>query len=579
MRGLVVAVVLALATVAPVAADVPTPGATPHADDAAAHAGAPPAARPRLSPARLAELARARTERAAGPTRVVYGYYPYWVADLDTIRWSALTHLAWFSIELDATGAVTAAHGWPDLATVEAAHAAGVKVDLTFTLFSGSGILALTRDPARRAAAIATMIDRLEAGGADGVSVDFEGLIDGTRDYFTTFIRELRAGLDARGHLAAEISIAGPSVNWAGADGVPEFDLPALLDHASYYFVMGYGYFWSGSSVAGPIGILDVDRTWRAATSWSMERTLAGFASEVGAAKRGQIIHGVPYYGREWVTATDQPVAAATDHIGAVTYSASVGHLAAGRTRRWDAGTSSPYYAWPQAGAWHQVWYDDAESLAAKYRMIVDEDLGGVGIWALNYDAPHAELWDLLDATFGAEPAPVPGSRAAPAVIAGLPFHVEATTVDGPGRYFNRYACAPTAIEDGREWVYQVELCQPGQLTATVTDDAGTDVDVHLLTALDEAACIARDDGTLTAEVAAGTYYVVVDSFVANQVSSEGPFALDVTFAPTPGTACPLPPPAGDDAGGCCSTAPVTAAAWAPLVGLALVRRRRRRAR
>ncbi|MBP6848422.1 MAG: hypothetical protein KA201_31970 [Kofleriaceae bacterium] len=555
--------------------DDPPPGASPHAAELAAHGGAPPAVRAPLSADALAGLRRARAVRAAGPSRVVYGYYPYWVAGLDTIRWASLTHLAWFSIELDATGAVTASHGWPDAATVEAAHAAGVKVDLTFTLFSGAGIKALCADPARRAATIATMIERMEAGGADGISVDFEGLIDGTRDNFTTFIRELRAGLDARGHLAAEISIAGPEVNWAGADGVPEFDLPALLDSASYYFVMGYGYFWSGSSTAGPIGILDVDAAWRAATSWSMERTLAGFASEVGAARRGQIIHGVPYYGREWVTASDQPVAAAQSHVGAVTYSASATALAGGRSRRWDPATSSPYYAWQVGGAWHQVWYDDADSLAAKYRMVLDQDLGGVGIWALNYDAPHADLWELLDATFAGEPPPPAGSRGAPAPIASLPFHVDATTVDGPGRYFNRYACAPTAIEDGREWVYQVELCQPGQLTATVTDGAGVDVDVHLLSALTEDACVARDDASLTAEVAAGTYYVVVDSFVANQVSAEGGFALDVTFAPTPGTACPVPP-APEEAGGCCGGAPASSLGVAPLVA-ALLRRRRGR--
>jgi hypothetical protein len=36
--------------------------------------------------------------------RVVYGYYPFWVADLSAIRWSALTHLAWFSVDLNSSG-------------------------------------------------------------------------------------------------------------------------------------------------------------------------------------------------------------------------------------------------------------------------------------------------------------------------------------------------------------------------------------------------------------------------------------------------------------------------------------------
>ncbi len=585
MRAAAVALLLAAASTIAAADDPPPP--SPHALELAAHADDAPALRTPLTAVELAALTRARAERAAGPSRVVYGYYPYWVTDLASIRWSSLTHLAWFAIEIDATGAITNAHGWPDPATVAAAHAAGVRVDLTFTLFSGSGILALTRDPARRAVTIAMMIDRLEAGDADGISVDFEGLIDGTRDHFTTFIRELRAGLDARGHGAAEISIAGPSVNWAGTDGIPEFDLPALLDAADYLFIMGYGYFWSGSTVAGPIGILDVDAQWRPLTPWSMERTIAGFASEVGTAKRGQIIHGVPYYGGEWVTASDAIGARASSYVGSVTYSAAAIDLADGQIRRWDAATSSPWYAWQTGGAWHQVWYDDVDSLRAKYRMIVDQDLGGVGIWALNYDRPHAVLWDLLDDSFGAEPIAPLGSRGAPVAIATLPFHDDRTTVDGPGRWFNRYACAPTTIEDGREWVYRVDLCQPGRLDATITDDASTDVDLHLLSALDERACLARDDDAVGADLAAGTYYLVVDSFAANQITSEGAFALDVTFTAAPGApACPEPEPEpepepGDD-GGCCSTGgadPTPHLAALLLVVVGWRRRHRRRGR
>lgn len=577
---LVLGVLVSMLAAAPATAQTAPAAAGPHAAELAAHAGEPPAVRVPLPETRLAELRRERRERAAAPRRVVYGYYPYWVADLDRLRWSSLTHLAWFAIEIDATGAITSAHGWPDEATVAAAHAAGVRVDLTFTLFSGSGILALTRDPARRAATIAMMIDRMEAGGADGISVDFEGLIDGTRDHFTTFIRELRAGLDARGHATAEISIAGPSVNWAGTDGIPEFDLPALLEVADYYFIMGYGYFWSGSSIAGPIGILDIDAAWRAATAYSMERTIAGFASEVGPAGRAQIIHGVPYYGGEWLTASDGVRATTSSYVGSVTYTESVADLAGGRTRRWDDATSSPWYAWQAGGTWHQTWYDDVDSLRAKYRMILDQDLGGVGIWALNYDRPHAELWDLLDQTFGVEPVPPAGSRGAPVAIASFPFHDERTTVDGPGRWFNRYACAPTTIEDGREWVYRVDLCQPGRLDATITDDAATDVDLHLLAELDEAACLARDDATVGAELPAGTYYLVVDSFTANAVTREGAFTLDVTFVPTPGTTCPRPPdpePAPDD-GGCCSGAASPAASLAPLLVVLVGWRRRRRA-
>ncbi|NUO47879.1 MAG: hypothetical protein HOV80_03380, partial [Polyangiaceae bacterium] len=206
--------------------------------------------------------------------KVVYGYYPYWAHDLSTIRWDALTHLAWFSVEVNSSGAAINTHGWPDPETVDAAHAANVRVDLAFTLFSGDGIKTLVNDPARRAAAITTMIDLMEQGGADGIAIDFEGFVDGTRAGFVTFIAELRAGLDARGHQDAEISMAGPAVDWGD-----EWDVAALLDSADYFFIMGYDYFWSGSGRAGPSGILKMSADYAGVTSWTATRSVANYAS------------------------------------------------------------------------------------------------------------------------------------------------------------------------------------------------------------------------------------------------------------------------------------------------------------
>ena len=89
--------------------------------------------------------------RTVDSERVVYGYYPFWVADLTTIRWEALTHLAWFSIDLNESGGIVAKHGWPDEEVVATAHAAGVRVDLTFTLFGGADIQNLCNSPSLRA--------------------------------------------------------------------------------------------------------------------------------------------------------------------------------------------------------------------------------------------------------------------------------------------------------------------------------------------------------------------------------------------------------------------------------------------
>ena len=499
-----------------------------------------------------------REGRAKAVDRIVYGYYPYWVRDLTTIRWSALTHLAWFSLEMDATGAVTAAHGWPDTTTVEAAHAAGVRVDLAVTLFSSSGIGTLVGSATNRARAIGNLVDRMVAGNADGIAIDFEGVPGSARDNFTTFIRELRAELTRRGLTAAELSVAGPAVDWSSA-----FDLDALLDQIDSYFIMGYDFFWSGSAHAGPTGILRTTADWRPFTSWAALRSIARYTSLVDAAKRRKIVYGVPYYGREWTTVDDSMGAATIANVQSVTYSAAREAVSTTRTRRWHDGIKTPWYVW-NSGGWHQVYYDDEESLRVKYWLARAQDLGGVGMWALNYDAPHAELWDLLETMFAGEPDPPEGHRDNPLPIATFPFHDERDTTSGPSHYFNYYSCDTGLAEYGREWVYAVDVCQAGTLTAHVPEYASVDPDLHLLSAPDQDACLARAHTDLSHPVGPGRYLLTVDTYVDDAVELEGPYALDVEFTPDPGTtgcaahltcrggACVCADPALDDCGTAC---------------------------
>jgi len=51
------------------------------------------------------------------------------------------------------------------------------------------------------------------------------------------------------------------------------------------------------------------------------------------------------------------------------------------------------------------AWADDSASLAAHYAWVQRQQLGGVGIWALGFDAPDAPIWNLIRANF-AQPAP-----------------------------------------------------------------------------------------------------------------------------------------------------------------------------
>lgn len=103
---------------------------------------------------------------------------------------------------------------------------------------------------------------------------------------------------------------------------------------------------------------------------------------------------------------------------------------------------------------------------------------------------------------------------------------------------FDSYSCAPNTNESGNEVIYRVEVPASGFLSAAVTESSGVDVDVHILSALDDQACLARGNFHAKADVTAGIYYVVVDTFVSGGVPQEGSYTLDVGFIEPSRGAC-----------------------------------------
>ncbi|MBF9222682.1 glycoside hydrolase family 18 protein [Hymenobacter ruricola] len=61
------------------------------------------------------------------------------------------------------------------------------------------------------------------------------------------------------------------------------------------------------------------------------------------------------------------------------------------------------------------AWADDSASLAARYNWVLSQQVGGVGIWALGFDAPDAPLWGYLRTRLT---QPVGGAAADTATVA-----------------------------------------------------------------------------------------------------------------------------------------------------------------
>ncbi|MCK7533352.1 MAG: glycosyl hydrolase family 18 protein [Marinilabiliales bacterium] len=91
------------------------------------------------------------------------------------------------------------------------------------------------------------MISQLQSRNGDGVNFDFESVPAAQKANMVSFCRRAVRGIKAV-LPAAEISLATPAVNWS--DG---WDLGTLAGICDYIIMMGYNYYWSGSTTAGPV--------------------------------------------------------------------------------------------------------------------------------------------------------------------------------------------------------------------------------------------------------------------------------------------------------------------------------------
>lgn len=129
------------------------------------------------------------------------------------------------------------------------------------------------------------------------------------------------------------------------------------------------------------------------------------------------------------------------------------------------------------------------------------------------------------------------GDRDDPFVIepSALPFGDSRNTATGGFSEIDTYpGCSATQDESGNEFWYRITLTEPTTLRALVLDRGTVDVDIHFLNATGEASgCLERHDTqVVTNELAAGTYYFVVDTFVKSGVPQAGEYLFVVIKEP-----------------------------------------------
>ena len=248
--------------------------------------------------------------------------------------------------------------------------------------FSGEIAHALFRDQAVQDRFLENLEAALAAGEYYGLNLDFEYIFPYDREAYNAFLQRLADRLHCLGYLLVT-ALAPKSSDSQQGLLYTAHDYAAHGKAADYVVLMTYEW---GYTYGPPMAVAPIDRV----------RQVLDYAVSVMPA--GRILLGVPNYGYDWTLPFRQGSAARVlTNTGAVTLAGQ-----AKAAIEYDPRAQAPFFRYSDSeGRQHEVWFEDARSLRAKYALVSEYGLGGVSFWNLN------SLWRaallLLGSMYGVE--------------------------------------------------------------------------------------------------------------------------------------------------------------------------------
>ena len=222
--------------------------------------------------------------------------------------------------------------------------------------------------------------------------------------------------------------------------------------------------------------------------TYDLTDTLAAYVSRIPASK---VILGVPYYGRAWSTSS---AALNATTVSAAKYGASVAVLyetaldfSSQYGRLFDPVEGVAWTTYQKqncsatygcVNATRELYYDDAETLRAKYDLINSYDIRGAGIWALGYDGSRPELYQVLKDKFITDTIPpaITGSSVSPSVFSpNGDGRQDSTTVSVSVTGLIRYGWVVEPFVDGTSGPPIVQGTMDGESVAYTWDGRAPD--------------------------------------------------------------------------------------------------------
>ncbi len=323
----------------------------------------------------------------------VFGWCPYWQASTYTgFQWNLLSDMCYFDYTVNPADGTNSngSFAWSTSPAVTAAISNGVNAEICITLFSSHATF--LGNATAKTTLINNVVGLLNSKGGKGINVDFEGMATSNKAAFTAFMGQLKSAL-----LAAnpnyELSIALYAVDWG-----PVFDIPSLNSSIDLYIIMGYDYYYGGSTTAGPS-----DPLYNFESGYNYDHSKSITTYLKAGVPPAKLLLGVPYYGEKWGTSAGTIPSATTGTGSSLIYNtmrANASGYYSNANMHWEPKSFTPYFSYQVAGAWNQAWIDNDYSMGKRYDVVNQRGMGGIGIWALGYDDGYTELWKKIQDKF-----------------------------------------------------------------------------------------------------------------------------------------------------------------------------------
>ena len=250
--------------------------------------------------------------------------------------------------------------------------------------FSAERAAALLENEAAQETLIANVVTNMAARGYQALDVDFEYLGAPLAAAYAAFLGKLRAAVNASGWPL--LAALAPKTSREQAGTLYEgHDYAAVAANTDAVLLMTYEW---GYTYGPPMAVAPLP---------SVRRVVEFALTEMPPEK---IFLGFPNYAYDWTL----PYAPGTTRAQSIGNEAAV-QLAVnvGAEIRFDEQAQTPWFAYTDGESRaHEVWFEDARSSLAKYRLVTEYGLCGIGYW--NFMRPFTAGFALLNAVFRLEP-------------------------------------------------------------------------------------------------------------------------------------------------------------------------------